>query len=130
MPIFENGPVRISYEEAGSGFPLLIIPGGGLNATMAGLAGHAFNPMEEFASEFRCITMDLRNANGGASAESDGHDSIPQGSCRRDQPFKAQEHNKKKCQSHDATRGPNERPIAGAAATRETVVELWRACRW
>lgn len=68
MPIFENGPVRISYEEAGSGFPLLIIPGGGLNATMAGLASHAFNPMEEFADEYRCITMDLRNANGGQSS--------------------------------------------------------------
>ena len=68
MPIYENGPVRISYEEAGSGFPLLIIPGGGLNATMAGLASHAFNPMEEFAGEYRCITMDLRNANGGASS--------------------------------------------------------------
>ena len=68
MPIFENGPVSISYEEAGSGFPLLIIPGGGLNATMAGLADHAFNPMEEFVGEYRCITMDLRNANGGASS--------------------------------------------------------------
>jgi len=29
MPIYENGPVRIHYEEAGSGFPLLVIPGGG-----------------------------------------------------------------------------------------------------
>jgi hypothetical protein len=41
MPIYENGPVRIHYEEAGSGFPLLVIPGGGLNATIAGLATHA-----------------------------------------------------------------------------------------
>lgn len=31
MPIYENGPVQIHYEEAGSGFPLLVIPGGGLN---------------------------------------------------------------------------------------------------
>ena len=68
MPIYENGPVCISYVEAGSGFPLLNIPGGGLNATMAGVASHAFNPMEEFAVEYRCITMDLRNANGGASS--------------------------------------------------------------
>ena len=44
MPTFENGPVTIHYEEAGSGFPLLVIPGGGLNATIAGLASHAFNP--------------------------------------------------------------------------------------
>ena len=34
---YEKGPVRIHYEEAGSGFPLLIIPGGGLNSTIAGL---------------------------------------------------------------------------------------------
>ena len=32
MPIYENGPVKIHYEEAGTGFPLLVIPGGGLNA--------------------------------------------------------------------------------------------------
>ena len=67
MPIYENGPVRLRYEELGSSFPLLIIPGGGLNATIAGLASHAFNPMEEFSDAFRCIAMDLRNANGGES---------------------------------------------------------------
>ena len=59
MPIYENGPVRLRYEEAGSGFPLLVIPGGGLNATIAGLANHAFNPMEEFSDSLRCIAMDL-----------------------------------------------------------------------
>ena len=31
MPFYEKGNVRIHYEEAGSGFPLLLIPGGGLN---------------------------------------------------------------------------------------------------
>ncbi len=67
MPIYENGPVRLRYEEAGSGFPLLVIPGGGLNATIAGLANHAFNPMEEFSDSFRCVSIDLRNANGGQS---------------------------------------------------------------
>ena len=67
MPIYENGPVRLRYEETGSGFPLLVIPGGGLNATIAGLANHAFNPMEEFSDSLRCIAMDLRNANGGQS---------------------------------------------------------------
>ena len=29
MPFYEKGNVRIYYEEAGSGFPLLVIPGGG-----------------------------------------------------------------------------------------------------
>ena len=63
MPFIEKGAVRICYEEAGSGFPLLVIPGGGLNSTMAGLkAAHTpFDPMDEFKSEYRCITSDLRN---------------------------------------------------------------------
>ncbi len=67
MPIYENGAVKIHYEEAGSGFPLLVIPGGGLNATIAGLANHAFNPLEEFSDTHRVIAIDLRNANGGRS---------------------------------------------------------------
>jgi hypothetical protein len=29
MPLYEKGEVRIHYEEAGAGFPLLIIPVGG-----------------------------------------------------------------------------------------------------
>ena len=37
MSFYEKGPVRIHYEEAGSGFPLLLIAGGGLNSAMAGL---------------------------------------------------------------------------------------------
>ena len=67
MSIYENGPVRIHYEEAGSGFPLLVIPGGGLNSTVAGLADHAFNPLEEFSDKYRVVALDMRNANGGAS---------------------------------------------------------------
>ena len=69
MPFYEKGPVRICYEETGSGFPLLVIAGGGLNATISGLKGdHApFDPMEEFKDEYRCIAADLRNANGGQS---------------------------------------------------------------
>src|SRR5438876_4408964 len=67
MPLYEKGDVRIHYEEVGSGFPLMIIPGGGLNSTVAGLATHPFNPIEEFKDEYRCIAADLRNANGGQS---------------------------------------------------------------
>ena len=51
MPWYERGDVRIRYEEVGSGFPLLVIPDGGLNSTVAGLATHLFNPMAEFAGE-------------------------------------------------------------------------------
>jgi pimeloyl-ACP methyl ester carboxylesterase len=67
---YEKGPVRIHYQEAGSGFPLLIIAGGGLNSTIAGLSGASspFNPIEEFKGEYRCIAADLRNANAGQSS--------------------------------------------------------------
>src|SRR4029434_3244823 len=65
MPLYEKGDVRIHYEEVGSGFPLLVIPGGGLNSTVAGLAHHPFNPMEEFKGEYRVVAADLRTTNTG-----------------------------------------------------------------
>jgi pimeloyl-ACP methyl ester carboxylesterase len=65
---YEKGPVRIRYEEAGSGFPLLLIAGGGMNSVMAGLPRSPFNPIDEFKGEFRCIYADLRNANPGQSS--------------------------------------------------------------
>ena len=69
MSFYEKGAVRIYFEEAGSGFPLLLIPGGGLNSTISYLTrGAPFNPIEEFKREYRCITSDLRNANGGQSS--------------------------------------------------------------
>jgi pimeloyl-ACP methyl ester carboxylesterase len=67
MSVYEKGPVRIHYEEAGSGFPLLLIAGGGLNSTISGLS-NPFNAIEEFKGEYRCIAADLRNANGGQSS--------------------------------------------------------------
>jgi pimeloyl-ACP methyl ester carboxylesterase len=67
MSFYEKGPVRIHYEEAGSGFPLLLIPGGGLNSVIAGLA-NPFNVIEEFKGDYRCIASDLRNANPGQSS--------------------------------------------------------------
>jgi pimeloyl-ACP methyl ester carboxylesterase len=69
MPFYEKGNVRIHYEEAGSGFPLLLIPGGGLNSTIEFVTEKGpFNAVEEFKSEYRCIVADLRNANGGQSS--------------------------------------------------------------
>jgi pimeloyl-ACP methyl ester carboxylesterase len=68
MPFYEKGNVRIHYEEAGSGFPLLLIPGGGLNSAIPFVKEKGpFNAIEEFKGEYHCITMDLRNANGGQS---------------------------------------------------------------
>jgi pimeloyl-ACP methyl ester carboxylesterase len=69
MGDFEKGAVRIHFEEAGSGFPLLLIAGGGLNSTISGFTSSIspFNPIEEFKAEYRCIASDLRNANAGQS---------------------------------------------------------------
>lgn len=69
MPFFEKSQVRIHYEETGSGHPLLMIPGGGLNSDISFLTRNAaFDPMREFGQQYRCITSDLRNANGGQSS--------------------------------------------------------------
>jgi pimeloyl-ACP methyl ester carboxylesterase len=69
MGTYEKGAVRIHFEEAGSGFPLLLIAGGGLNSTISGLTGSypPFDAIEEFKVDYRCIASDLRNANAGQS---------------------------------------------------------------
>jgi len=58
---YEKGNVRIRYQEAGSGFPLLAAPGGGLNSRISNWPTAIINVMEEFKGDFRCITMDQRN---------------------------------------------------------------------
>ena len=70
MGFAEKGAVRIHYEEAGSGYPLLLIAGGGLNSCIERITGPypPFNAMKEFSGEFRCIAFDLRNAIGGQSS--------------------------------------------------------------
>jgi pimeloyl-ACP methyl ester carboxylesterase len=67
MSFYEKGTVRIHYEEAGSGFPLLLIAGGGLNSTISGLK-NPFDAIGEFKGEYRCVAADLRNANAGQSS--------------------------------------------------------------
>jgi pimeloyl-ACP methyl ester carboxylesterase len=64
---YENGNVRIRYQEIGSGFPLLVTPGGGLNSRISNWPNAVFNAMDVFKNDFRCITMDQRNASGGES---------------------------------------------------------------
>ena len=68
MPFYTRGDVRIRYEEAGSGFPLLTTPGGGLNSVVANWPSQVFDAMELFSDGFRCITLDQRNASGGESS--------------------------------------------------------------
>ena len=67
MPYYDRGDVRIHYEEVGKGYPLLVTPGGGLNSSMRFWPTAVINAMDAFKSDFRCITMDQRNANGGKS---------------------------------------------------------------
>src|SRR2546425_1708263 len=68
MPFYERGPVRIHYEEVGAGFPLLLIPGGGLNSALSSWqTASPFDPMKRYRNDFRCICADLRNANPGRS---------------------------------------------------------------
>jgi pimeloyl-ACP methyl ester carboxylesterase len=65
---YDKGGTRIYYEEAGTGFPLMLLPGGGLNSTVAGLKrGNPFDAIGDFKDEYRCITADLRNAPSGES---------------------------------------------------------------
>src|SRR5438105_3566658 len=64
---YEKGNVRIRYQEVGSGFPLLAAPGGGLNSRISNWQNAVINVMAEFKNDFRCITMDQRNATGGES---------------------------------------------------------------
>jgi len=69
MPFYENGSVRIHYEEAGRGYPLLLLAPGGLNSALGNWERvAAFNPLEVFKNDFRMIAMAERNANNGTSA--------------------------------------------------------------
>ncbi len=61
VPFYERGNVRIRYEEAGSGFPLLLFALGGVNSQVSFWPNSAINPFD-FADEFMCIGMDQRNA--------------------------------------------------------------------
>ena len=67
MPFYEKGNVRILYQEAGSGFPLFLIPGGGQNSGIGFMERMPFDATAEFKDEYRCITADLRNAPSGQS---------------------------------------------------------------
>lgn len=69
MPFYEKGEVRIHYQESGAGFPILMLPGGGLNATLSFFSSFPpFNPMAALADGYRCIGIDTRNAKDGQSS--------------------------------------------------------------
>src|SRR5207237_10162659 len=58
---------RDRYETDSPSSPQLITPGGSLNSSSSNWPTALFNAMEAFKNDFRCITMDQRNANGGES---------------------------------------------------------------
>src|SRR5713226_4730894 len=52
--VLRKRPRSHLLEEAGSGFPLMLLPGGGLNSTIAGWkSGKPFPAIEEFKGEYR-----------------------------------------------------------------------------
>ena len=68
ISFYEKGNVRIRFQESGGpGYPLLATPGGGLNSRISNWPNAVINIPEELRNDFRVITMDQRNANGGES---------------------------------------------------------------
>src|SRR5262245_17204680 len=53
VSFYEKGNIRIRYQEIGSGFPLLVTPGGGLNSRISNWPTAVFNAMETFKNDFR-----------------------------------------------------------------------------
>src|SRR5438067_12888734 len=82
MPTFVRGDTTIYYETHGSGFPLLLLPPGGMNAVASWWSRGAFNPVEIFKNEYQVINLDQRNA-GSSSGPVEVDD--PWGSYARDQ---------------------------------------------
>src|SRR5262252_6348203 len=50
---YEKGNVRIRYAEIGSGFPLLALPGGGLNSRISIWPNAVINIVDQFKGDFR-----------------------------------------------------------------------------
>jgi pimeloyl-ACP methyl ester carboxylesterase len=77
MPTIQHRGASIYYEEFGRGFPILTFAPAGLQSTIEVWSRPAapVNPTTEFASNFRVIAMDQRNAGGQSRApisEKDG----------------------------------------------------------
>jgi len=64
---YEKGKVRIHYQEWGSGFPLMLISGGGLGGSKIDGLTNPFDAVAEFKGGYRCIAADLRTSTGQSS---------------------------------------------------------------
>lgn len=60
--VTETGIVSLYYEEAGSGYPVLLIAPGGMRSTLAAWSNAPWNPIRQLEDHFRVIAMDQRNA--------------------------------------------------------------------
>lgn len=72
MPYFRQGPSAIYYEIHGSGFPLLLLPPGGMAATIDFWEYTPFNAIQVLSQHFRVIAIDQRNAGRSTAPFSDG----------------------------------------------------------
>jgi pimeloyl-ACP methyl ester carboxylesterase len=79
MPTFQHHGATIYYEEHGHGFPILTFAPAGLQSTIAvwSQPSAPVNPITEFASSFRVIVMDQRNAGGQSRAPITAQDGWP-----------------------------------------------------
>jgi len=79
MPSFEHHGASIYYEEYGKGFPILTFAPAGLQSIIDVWNGPSapVNPITEFASDFRVIVMDQRNAGGRSRAPITAQDGWP-----------------------------------------------------
>ena len=70
MPSFQHGDATIFYEEYGRGFPILTFAPGGMASSIEvwSRPSAPVNPTKVFASDFRVIAMDQRNAGGQSHA--------------------------------------------------------------
>jgi pimeloyl-ACP methyl ester carboxylesterase len=70
MPTIQNGDATIYFEEFGQGFPILTFAPAGLLSTIEvwGRPSAPVNPTTEFASDYRVIALDQRNAPGQSRA--------------------------------------------------------------
>ncbi|MDE3078043.1 MAG: alpha/beta hydrolase [Chloroflexota bacterium] len=66
MAFCKRGNVSIYYEEHGEGFPVLLLPPGGMHATVAWWDRAAFNPIHVLADTFHLVALDQRNAGSSA----------------------------------------------------------------
>ena len=70
MPSFTHHDASIYYEEFGQGFPILTFAPAGLQSVIEvwNSPSAPINPTTEFATDFRVIAMDQRNAGGRSHA--------------------------------------------------------------